>query len=230
MSDDGNLTNHFLIAMPALEDPNFHRTVTYICEHNPDGALGIVINRPTDITLGELLEHMELEAAGAEIARRSVFLGGPVQRERGFVLHPPAANQAGQTGQTGQTTATDPAGRTPGSDPGPQSGPQPGTTRKPGSSGWESSITISDSIAVTTSRDILAAIADNAGPKRYMVALGYAGWGAGQLEQELADNAWLFGPADPDILFDLGPAERWKAAAALLGVDLSLLSGNAGHA
>lgn len=187
MTDNSNLTDHFLIAMPALEDPNFYHTVTYICEHNDDGALGIVINRPTDITLGELLEHMELEATYSAIANYTVYMGGPVQRERGFVLHPPGEK-------------------------------------------WEASISVSPQMAVTTSRDILTSISRGGGPKRFMVALGYAGWGAGQLEQEMADNAWLFGPADPGILFDLEAHERWRAAAALLGVDLSLLSGDAGHA
>lgn len=187
MPDESNLTDHFLIAMPALDDPNFHQTVTYICEHNDEGAIGIVINRPTDITLGELLEHMELETADDPVARRTVYMGGPVQRERGFVLHPPGGE-------------------------------------------WESSISVSPQMAVTTSRDILVSIAEGQGPKRFMVALGYAGWGTGQLEQEMAENAWLYGPADPDILFDLDSPDRWRAAAALLGVDLSLLSGDAGHA
>ncbi|MEX0730460.1 MAG: YqgE/AlgH family protein [Aquisalimonadaceae bacterium] len=187
MSDNGNFTNHFLIAMPALEDPNFHQTVTYICEHNDDGALGIVINRPTDVTLGELLEHMDLQCSSAAIARNTVYMGGPVQRERGFVLHSP-----------GET--------------------------------WESSLDVSPLVSVTTSRDILAAIAQGGGPTRFMVALGYAGWGAGQLEREMAENAWLHGPADPDILFDLDAGDRWRAAAALLGVDLLLLSTDTGHA
>ncbi len=187
MADHASLTNHFLIAMPTLDDPNFQRTVTYICEHNADGALGIVINRPTDITLGELLEHMDIRPGSDDIARQIVHMGGPVQRERGFVLHPPGGD-------------------------------------------WDSSLLVCDGIAVTTSKDILAAIADGKGPEHYLVALGYAGWGGGQLEQEMAQNAWLSGPADADIIFRRDNDERWQAAAALLGVDLHLLPSDAGHA
>ena len=181
------MANHFLIAMPSLADPNFHQTVTYVCEHNQDGALGIVINRPTDLKLGELLDHLGFEAGNGETEQRTVYLGGPVQRERGFVLHEPSGE-------------------------------------------WDSSMRVSDEITVTTSKDILQAIAEGNGPTRYLVALGYAGWGAGQLEDEMTENAWLSGPADADILFAKDSEQRWRAAAALLGVDLSLLSQDAGHA
>jgi len=181
-----NFTNHFLIAMPALEDPNFFHSVTYICEHNDQGAMGIVINHPTDLSLGTVLEHMEIEADEAAAAV-PVYHGGPVQTDRGFVLHQP-----------------------------------------PGQ--WSSSMAVAEGVQVTTSRDILEALARHEGPQDYLVALGYAGWGEGQLEQEIADNAWLTTPADPDILFRLPVEQRWQAAAARLGVDLSLLSGDAGHA
>jgi putative transcriptional regulator len=181
------LTNHFLIAMPQLADPNFFHTVTYICEHNSDGALGIVINRPMDVRLGEVFEHMGVQATDAHSAELPVYMGGPVQRERGFVLHEP-----------------------------------------PGE--WEATLQITEALSVTTSRDILDAIAQGAGPKRALIALGYAGWAAGQLEQEIANNAWLSGPADPRVLFDVPDEQRWQAAASLLGVDLNLLSGDAGHA
>ncbi|MCP1675135.1 putative transcriptional regulator [Natronocella acetinitrilica] len=182
-----SLTNHFLIAMPSLEDPNFQRTVTYICEHNDNGALGIVINRPSEVTLGELLQHMDLNPIESGTAALPVYLGGPVQRERGFVLHSARLS-------------------------------------------WESSLQVSDDIAISTSRDILAAIAAGEGPEHYLVALGYAGWGGGQLEEEMAQNAWLSGPADPAIIFQRSNDERWQAAASLLGVDLRLLSSDAGHA
>ncbi|HSP01217.1 MAG TPA: YqgE/AlgH family protein [Thioalkalivibrio sp.] len=181
-----NFTNHFLIAMPALEDPNFFHSVTYICEHNAQGAMGIVINHPTDLSLGTVLEHMEIEADEAAAAV-PVYHGGPVQTDRGFVLHRPAGQ-------------------------------------------WTSSMAVSEDVQVTTSRDILEALAQHEGPEDFLVALGYAGWGEGQLEQEIADNAWLTTPADPDILFRLPVEQRWQAAAARLGVDLSLLSGDAGHA
>ncbi|KAB7624465.1 YqgE/AlgH family protein [Alkalilimnicola sp. S0819] len=187
MSTEDFLNGHFLIAMPSLDDPNFSRTVTYVCEHTEEGALGIVINRPTEVSLGELLEHMSLPCEAPELAQTVVYMGGPVQRDRGFVLHAPSRQ-------------------------------------------WESSLQISDEVAITTSRDILEAVAAQEGPERFLIALGYAGWGAGQLEQELAENSWLSGPADSAILFERAPSERWQAAASLLGVDLNLLAPGAGHA
>lgn len=187
MLDTANLTNHFLIAMPQLADPNFFQTVTYICQHNDEGALGIVINRPLEVQLGELFSHMEIESSDAAVKELPVYMGGPVQQERGFVLHQP--NQL-----------------------------------------WDATLQVTDQIAVTTSRDILAAMAEGTGPERCLVALGYAGWGAGQLEQEMAQNAWLSGPADHKIIFRSPATERWQQAAGLLGVDLSLLSSDAGHA
>ena len=182
-----NLTNHFLIAMPNLADPNFHRTVTYVCAHNDDGAMGIVINRPMDLRLGEVLKHMDLKVDDPAVSERPVLEGGPVQRERGFVLHEPAGE-------------------------------------------WDSVLQVEDGVAVATSRDILAAVACGEGPDRTAVALGYAGWAAGQLEHEVLANAWLSGPADPSIIFDLPFQARWESAALLLGVDVERLSGEAGHA
>lgn len=181
------LTNHLLIAMPTLADPNFSQTVTYVCEHNDDGALGIVINRPTEMRVREMLAHLEIEpiqaAAGVD---RPIYAGGPVQRERGFVLHEPLGH-------------------------------------------WEASLAVTDTIGLTSSRDILGAIARGEGPPRHRVALGYAGWGAGQLEREIAANAWLSGPADTAILFETPADQCWHAAATLLGVDLNLIPGQAGH-
>jgi len=184
---EATLTNHFLIAMPSLADPNFARTVTYLCEHNDEGALGIVVNRPSEVTLEELLGHMGIDTASLERGDTPVYMGGPVQRERGFVLHPPEGD-------------------------------------------WDASLRVADGVCVTTSRDILEAVARGAGPSRFLVALGYAGWGPGQLEQEMAENAWLSGPAEPALMFERPCDERWQAAAALLGVDLSLLSSQTGHA
>lgn len=181
------LTNHFLIAMPMLADPNFFHTVTYICEHNEHGAMGIVINRPLDISLGEVLEHMEIEVANQEIAHQTVYLGGPVQRDRGFVLHEPVQQ-------------------------------------------WDSMLKVTDQIGVTSSRDILVALNQGTGPAHSLVALGYAGWGSGQLEAEMANNAWLSGPADSEIIFNTPYEARWEQAAAQLGVDLSRLSDDVGHA
>ncbi|MCW9057407.1 MAG: YqgE/AlgH family protein [Gammaproteobacteria bacterium] len=186
MHDTDFLGNHFLIAMPKLADPNFFHTVTYLCEHNPEGALGIVINRPLHLTLREILQHMDLEPVTEAIGDQPIYLGGPVQQERGFVLHRPLGD-------------------------------------------WEATLPVSEEIGVTSSRDILTAIAAGQGPDQCLIALGYAGWGAGQLEQELVANAWLSGPADQRIIFDLPHEQRWEAAAARLGVDLNLLSGEAGH-
>jgi len=170
MTEAVYLANHFLIAMPGLTDPNFAQTVIYVCEHNSEGAMGIVINRPLDISLGEVLKQLDLEWPGDAVAEREVFAGGPVEEQRGFVLHEPVGQ-------------------------------------------WDGTFITSGDIGVTSSKDILEAIALNQGPERFMVALGYAGWGAGQLEQEMSQNAWLSGPADRDILFDTPASARLEAAA-----------------
>lgn len=187
MTDFPALTNHLLIAMPALGDPNFQRTVTLICEHSEEGALGIVINRPIDVRLGEIFEQLELDEPDDEAAARHVLLGGPVQQERGFVLHRPDRE-------------------------------------------WDSTVQISDTISITTSRDILAAMARGKGPEQSLVALGYAGWTAGQLEAEIQSNAWLNVPADDQIVFATPFAARWRDAARLVGVDIEQLGHQAGHA
>lgn len=180
------LADHFLIAMPTLEDPNFHHSVTLICQHDADGAMGIVINRAADYTLGELLAQMELAPGSDELSSRPLVAGGPVQPDRGFVLH---------------------------DDP-----------RE-----WGSTLRFGRGLAVTTSRDILAAMAGGDGPGNVLVALGYAGWTAGQLEAELVENSWLTVPADHGILFHSPLDQRWQAAARSAGVDLARLAGYAGH-
>ncbi|MEA5445258.1 YqgE/AlgH family protein [Gammaproteobacteria bacterium AB-CW1] len=188
MANPDYLNGHFLIAMPALGDPNFHHTVTLICEHGPEGALGIIINRPLeDIHLGDVLEQLELGEAQTGIGNQPLFQGGPVEQERGFVVHQPLGD-------------------------------------------WEASLDLGNDLGVTSSRDILAAIADGKGPEKSFVALGYAGWGAGQLEQEISENAWLSSPAEARILFDVPPAQRWRESARAMGVDLSRLSDQSGHA
>ncbi len=182
------LNGHFLIAMPGLGDPNFHHAVTLICEHNADGALGITINRPMDdIHLGDVLDQLELGDSDETLRATTLFHGGPVEQERGFVLHTPLGK-------------------------------------------WEATLSISEQLGVTSSRDILAAMIRGEGPEQCMVALGYAGWAAGQLEQEMADNAWLSTPASHNILFDVPSSERWRAAARTMGVDISRLSDQSGHA
>ena len=181
------LTNHFLIAMPNMRDPSFVRSVAFMCQHNEDGAMGIVVNRLSEYRLGDVLAQMGLKSDLAEVEDAPVLIGGPVQPERGFVLHAPHGT-------------------------------------------WESSYKISESICVTTSRDVLVAIAEGHGPQRALVALGYAGWGAGQIETELKENGWLTVPATERILFDTPLEQRWEAAAALVGASLSNLAGYAGHA
>ena len=188
MSESAYLTGQFLVAMPAMADPNFDRTVTYICEHNQDGALGIIVNRPTDMSLGEILAQLDLAVSDPGIATQPVLLGGPVQPERGFVIHD-ADHEA-----------------------------------------FSSTLDVPDGLRVTTSRDILVAMAEGKGPARAVIALGYAGWGAGQLEAEMAANAWLSVPATADIIFSVPFERRWEAAAALLGVNIAALSSEAGHA
>lgn len=187
MSNIDYLTNHFLIAMPALKDPNFFQSVTYICEHNANGALGIIINRPLDLSLPEILAQASLPVLDNEASEIAIHLGGPVQQDRGLVIHEPLGE-------------------------------------------WNATMKVTSDIGITSSIDILEAIAKLRGPERCLIALGYAGWGAGQLEHEMAENAWLNGPADPDILFNTPNDERWKGAAMTLGVDLDLLSGETGHA
>ena len=186
-----SLANHFLIAMPAMADPNFSRTLTYICEHNADGAIGIIVNRPMDMNLAGLFDRVSIpledEQAEARFAGLPVYFGGPVQTDRGFVLHRPGGQ-------------------------------------------WQSSLNVSDQIALTSSRDILQAMGASGEPAEALVSLGYAGWSAGQLEWELAQNAWLTVGADPQILFELPPEERLAAAMQLLGVDFANLSEVAGHA
>jgi len=182
-----NLTNHFLIAMPAMTDPFFAKSLTYVCEHNDQGAMGIVVNRPISLTLSELFAQINMPLNQSELEDMPIHFGGPVQTDRGFVLH----NAGGH---------------------------------------WQSTMQVNDKINLTTSKDILQAVGEGQGPRHLLVTLGYAGWAEGQLEQELADNAWLSVPASEHILFDLPAEEKLSAAMALLGIDYASLSEEAGHA
>ena len=186
-----NLTGHFLIAMPAMTDPYFARSVTFICEHTQDGAMGVVINRPIDMTLDALFEQIGLELNQPQ-ATMPVHFGGPVQVDRGFVLHTPTG-------------------------------------------AWQSTIAVSGDIALTASKDVLEALANGAGPQRLLVTLGYAGWEAGQLEDEISQNAWLSvrapnAESQESIIFNMADDEKFDAAMRLLGVDLMQLSKDVGHA
>jgi putative transcriptional regulator len=186
-----DLTNQFLIAMPGMVDGNFAGTVVYLCEHNGKGALGLVINRPTDINLRHLFEKVDLSLARDDLAERPVFMGGPVQTERGFVLHDSLDDDGGH---------------------------------------YNSSLKIAGGLEMTTSRDVLEAISSGAGPRRVFITLGYAGWSAGQLEEEMSRNGWLSVAADPELIFATPVEQRYDKALSLLGIDRGFLMGEAGHA
>ncbi|MDU0809978.1 MAG: YqgE/AlgH family protein [Burkholderia sp.] len=184
-----NLTNQFLIAMPNISDPMFSGTVIYLCDHSDSGALGLVINRPTDIDLESLFSRIDMKLDIEPLLRIPVYFGGPVQTERGFVLHEPVNG-----------------------------------------SSYNSSISVDGGLEMTTSKDILEAVATGIGPKRFLLTLGHAGWSAGQLEDEISKNGWLTVESDPRVVFDMPAEARFEAALSLLGVSSSVLSGEAGHA
>ena len=182
-----NLTNHFLVAMPGMADPNFGGSVVYIADHSERGALGLLINRPMDLDLNGLLERIDLVPQDPAGGNGPVFYGGPVQTERGFVLHRPLGS-------------------------------------------WSSTMKVTEDVGLTSSKDVLEAVAAGQGPERLLVTLGYSGWGPGQLEEEIARNAWLTTPADAELLFEVPVAERLSRAFGLLGIDPAFLSSDAGHA
>jgi len=179
--------NQLLIAMPNLDDSYFNKTVTYICEHNAEGAMGLIINLPINVTLNELLVQINEAKEEAPELSQQVLTGGPVSQDRGFVLH---STQAG----------------------------------------WNSSLALSANVMITTSKDILMALGTDEAPEKYMVTLGYAGWGPGQLEEEIKANSWLLTPADDNILFDTPIEQRWKKATEKLGINMAHLSNEIGHA
>ncbi|TXI78779.1 MAG: YqgE/AlgH family protein [Dechloromonas sp.] len=185
--DSVNLTDNFLIAMPALEDPYFSNSLVYVCEHNENGALGIIVNRPIDMNLAGLLEKIDIKLEAESLADLPVYFGGPVQLDRGFVLHRPVGK-------------------------------------------WQSTLAVNGDVGLTSSRDVLASVGSAGLPSEIIVTLGYAGWSAGQLEEEIAQNSWLTVAAKPSILFDLPPEERLPAAMQKLGISFSQLSDVAGHA
>jgi putative transcriptional regulator len=188
-----NLTNQFLIAMPGMGEGTFAGTVVYLCEHSEKGALGLVINKPIDITLKNLFEKVELSLDRDDLAELPVYFGGPVQTERGFVLHEPLSDESGD-------------------------------------SPYNSSLRIAGGLEMTTSKDVLEAISNGAGPKKVLVTLGYSGWAAGQLEDELGRNSWINVEAEPGIIFDTPVGQRYDKALSLLGIDAGMLSSDAGHA
>lgn len=182
-----SLTRQLLVAVPGMDDPRFARTVTLICQHDAEGAMGIVVNRASDFSLGEVLAQMSLSMPSPGLQAQPVLAGGPLQPERGFMVHD-------------------------------------------GAQAWASSLVLGEDLAITTSRDVLEALAAGEGPPHSALALGYAGWGAGQLEQELADNAWITVPSSHQLLFELPLEQRWQAAAGSIGVDLSRMADYSGRA
>ena len=182
-----SLTNHLLIAMPSLNDPNFAQSVALVCEHTDRGALGIVLNKPLPMHLSDVFSQMQLTPSSEIIAAQPVLRGGPVHTDRGFVLHRPGGH-------------------------------------------WDHTHKVSETIQVTTSRDVLAAMARGEGPEDAFIALGYAGWESGQLEREISENAWMSVPVDARVVFDLPFEERWSGAWRLLGVNVGQVSLTAGHA
>lgn len=182
-----SLANHLLIAMPTLEDTFFSRSVTYICEHTDEGALGIMLNQPLETTYHQLFDHLKIASTNQDVLDKPLLAGGPVDKERGFILHSPLGQ-------------------------------------------WESSLSISDDIGLSTSEDILTAIANKEGPEETVIALGYSGWDKGQLEREIEENSWLIVPADKNIIFHTEPNLRWQQATKLLGIDWTQLTEHSGHA
>lgn len=184
----GSLHNSMLISMPQLEDEPFHRSLIYICEHNDQGAMGLIINHETEVAFADILPQLNIAEDLATNLDQPIFTGGPVKPEHGFVLHTPLPNKE-----------------------------------------WQSSIQVGSNLCLTTSIDVIDDIAHDAGPEHSLIALGYAGWGPGQLENEIANNAWLCCPYDADIMFNTPPEKRFEAAARLLGIDINLISTQVGH-
>lgn len=190
MADDAafsSLANQILVAMPGMADPNFGGAVVFLAEHTAKGALGLIVNRPTDITMRTLFERIDLHLGIESLAESPVLYGGPVQTDRGFVLHQPIGQ-------------------------------------------WNSTVTVGDDMGLTSSKDVLESVAQGEGPVRLLITLGYAGWGPGQLEQEIAQNAWLTLPPAAELLFDVPLEQRFDRAFRTLGIDPALLSPAAGHA
>ncbi len=182
-----SLSRQLLVALPSLDDAHFSRTVVLLCQHDDNGAMGIVINRASEFSMGELFRQIEVEGGSPELQARTVLAGGPLHGERGYVLHD-------------------------------------------GARGWDSSIRLADGLSLTTSRDVLQAMAAGTGPVHALVALGYAGWGAGQLEREIADGSWMTAPADFELLFEQPLEQRWLAAAGRVGVNLMQMTHYSGRA
>lgn len=207
-----NLTHHFLIAMPGLSDENFNRSVVYLCEHSERGALGLVINKASDLDMKALFEKVDLPLSRTDLAQQPVMQGGPVHTERGFVLH--ESMQPRIDPELDADAAPDPALG----------------AMDAGKGIYASTMAIPGGLEMTTSRDVLEALSNGAGPRKVLVSLGYAAWGQGQLESEIAENSWLTVGADPQVIFDTPIEQRYERALALLGLQTWMLAPDAGHA
>ena len=201
------LSHHFLIAMPGLEDPTFAKSVVYVCEHSERGAMGLIINKPGDLSLKHLFDKVELPLHRQDLLQSNVLHGGPVQTERGFVLHDPMLEKDSVDSENSSAEAA----------------ATPNTI-------YASTLSVPGGLAMTTSKDVLEAMANGSGPQRVVITLGYASWGEGQLESEIGENSWLTVPADPAVIFDTPIEQRYDKALGLLGLQAWMLSSEAGHA
>ena len=208
------LSHHFLIAMPGLEDPTFAKSVVYLCEHSERGAMGLIINKPGELSLKHLFDKVELPLKREDLLQANVLHGGPVQTERGFVLHEPMLETDSENSESIQAAPTD-------SDT---------EAAAKSNSIYASTLSVPGGLAMTTSKDVLEAMANGSGPKRVLITLGYASWGEGQLESEIGENSWLTVEADPAVIFDTPVEQRYEKALALLGLQPWMLSTVAGHA
>ena len=206
-----NLTHHFLIAMPGLEDATFAKSVVYLCEHSERGALGLVINKPSELSMTGLFDKVDLPLHRQDLIDAPVLQGGPVHTERGFVLH--EAMIANPPEPATETDALNAVSE-------PTAAPE---------SVYASTMTIPGGLEMTTSKDVLEALSTGAGPRRVLISLGYAAWGEGQLESELAENSWLTVAADAQVIFDTPIEQRYERAMALLGLAPWMLSSEVGH-
>ena len=220
------LSHHFLIAMPGLEDPTFAKSVVYLCEHSERGAMGLIINKPGELSLKHLFDKVELPLNREDLLQSNVLHGGPVQTERGFVLHDPMLEEDSINSEISESLES--------SEPSEPSEPSESSnlplTPAKSNSIYASTLSVPGGLAMTTSKDVLEALSNGSGPKRVLVTLGYASWGEGQLESEIGENSWLTVEADPAVIFDTPIEKRYEKALLLLGLQAWMLSSQAGHA
>ena len=220
------LSHHFLIAMPGLEDPTFAKSVVYLCEHSERGAMGLIINKPGELSLKHLFDKVELPLNREDLLQSNVLHGGPVQTERGFVLHDPMLEEDSINSEISESLeSSEPSESSESS----ESSNLPLTPAKSNSI-YASTLSVPGGLAMTTSKDVLEAMSNGSGPKRVLVTLGYASWGEGQLESEIGENSWLTVEADPAVIFDTPIEKRYEKALLLLGLQAWMLSSQAGHA